>query len=191
MNVKNLTVTVNSAALNNCGAVNGVAFTSASGSIKGVTLTHISRNVRTAATTGVRSSSTISRGPTRQSVKIEGNTVSDYNKNGIDVRGSVDAKIIGNTVTGKASDACRPERHRRSHQCVQRRGATADTDTATAQVWDNKVSGNVYTPDDWEACGILVMGNATVNMTKKNTLTDNEVPFLNEGGSIVGKKISA
>ena len=31
------------------------------------------------------------------------------------------------------------------------------------------------------------MGNATVNMTKKNTLTGNDVNVLNEGGSVVGK----
>ena len=36
----------------------------------------------------------------RESVTIEGNTVWHYNKNGIDVRGNVDATILGNTVTG-------------------------------------------------------------------------------------------
>ena len=35
-----------------------------------------------------------------ESVAIENNTVSNYNKNGIDVRGNVNAKITGNTVTG-------------------------------------------------------------------------------------------
>jgi hypothetical protein len=35
------------------------------------------------------------------------------------------------------------------------------------------------------------MGNATVNMTKQNTMSNNAVDYLNEGGSIVGKKTSA
>ncbi len=42
-------------------------------------------------------------GTPRQSVEISGNVVSLYNKNGIDVRGNVDATIIRNTVTGSAS----------------------------------------------------------------------------------------
>ena len=104
MHVKNLTVTVNSAALNNCGAVNGVAFMQASGSIKGVTLTHISRNVLDGCNNGrAILVDNIATSP-RQSVEISGNVVSDYNKNGIDVRGNVDAKILRNTVTGSASD---------------------------------------------------------------------------------------
>jgi hypothetical protein len=172
MHVKNLEIDGTTTALNNCSAFNGVAFSYASGSIKNVTLTGIGRH------DGCQSGRAILvdaiGSATRHSVKIEDNTVSSYNKNGIDVRGNVDAKIVGNTVTGSG-----PRADIIQNGIVVRTGAFA-------QVWGNTVSGNSYTLISNEACGLLVLDEATVNINKQNALLDNDVPFYN-GGSVVGK----
>ena len=86
------------------------------------------------------------------------------------MRGNVDAKIIRNTVTGTAS-ALSPGTASSSGP-MYRRG-TADTDTATAEVWGNVVSGNVYTTARTPP-GSSSWGHATVNMSKKNTVTGND-----------------
>ena len=72
----------------------------ASRSIKNVTLTNIGRQTGCQAGRAILVNAIVS--PTQQSVTIEGNTVTSYNKNGIDVRGNVNAKIVGNTITGAA-----------------------------------------------------------------------------------------
>ena len=157
---------------------------SASGSIKNVTLTDIGRP-ETGCQIGRAILVNAIGSTTQQSVKIEGNTVSNYNKNGIDVRGNVDAKIVGNTVTGTASDKIA-----RNGIVVRTDAVYGPNDVASAQVWGNTVSGNEYSPAARRPTGILVI-DATVNMTKQNTLTGNEVDFLNEGGTVVGKNKSA
>jgi hypothetical protein len=182
MHVKNLKIDSQSApAAENCGRVfNGVAFMAASGSIKSVTLTDIGLP-ETGCQIGRAILVDAFGSPTQQSVTIEGNTVSSYNKNGIDVRGNVTAKIVGNTVTGTASDK------------IARNGIVVRTDqlafpgdVAFAQVWGNTVKENTYTgPADAVATGLLVI-DATVNMTKKNTISGNEVDIDN-AGTIVGK----
>ena len=132
MNVKNLKI--EGGVPNNCVAVfNGVAFMNAGGSIKNVTLNNIGQ------TTGCQSGRAIvvwnaDRRYARRSVTIEGNTVTSYNKNGIDVRGNVDATIIGNTVTGKGPI-----------DYIAQNGIVVLGADTVAQVWGNTVSGNVYT----------------------------------------------
>ena len=104
----------------------------ASGSIKNVTLTNIGPETGCQAGRAILVDS--DRAATRQSVKIEGNNVSSYNKNGIDVRGNVDAKIVGNTVTGRGQTTTSPRtasssgsvRPRRSGQQGQRERVHAD-----------------------------------------------------------------
>ena len=92
------------------------------------------------------------------------------------MRGNVDAKIIGNTVTGKGP----------VDYIAQNGIVVYGTDTV-AQVWGNKVSGNYYTgPADTDATGILVI-DATVSIDRKNTLSGNEVDIFNDGGTIGGK----
>ena len=133
MNVKNLKIDGASNAPNNCVAVfNGVAFMNASGSIKGVTLNNI--GLRPAVSPGARSSSTRSGrrpgGPSRSRATPSRH----YNKNGIDVRGNVDATIVGNTVTGNG-----PIDHIAQNGIVV---FGADTRRAGR---GNTVSGNDYT----------------------------------------------
>ena len=175
MNVKNLKI--EGGVPNNCvGTFNGVAFMNAGGSIKNVTLNNIGQ------TTGCQSGRAIvvwnTGAPTRRSVAIENNIVSAYNKNGIDVRGNVDAKILGNTVTGNGPV-----------DYIAQNGIVVYGADTVAQVGGNKVSGNYYTgPADTYATGILVI-EAKVSIDRKNTLSGNEVDIDNAG--TVGGKFSA
>ena len=172
MNVKNLKI--EGGVPNNCvAAFNGVAFMDAGGSIKNVTLNNIGQTTGCQSGRAIVVWNTDGRRP-RRSVTIENNTVTAYNKNGIDVRGNVNATIIGNTVTGNGP----------IDYIAQNGIVVYGTDTV-AQVGGNKVSGNFYTPADTEATGILVI-DATVSIDRKNTLSGNEVDIYN-GGTIGGK----
>jgi len=180
MNVQNLTIHGDShPTAEDCNRVfNGVAFMAASGSVTGVTLDGIGLS-KTGCQIGRAVLVDNIGGATRQSVKIENNNISNYNKNGIDVRGNVEAKIDGNTVIGSASDV------------IIRNGIVVRTG-ASAQVWSNTVSGNRSAAYPVSATGLLVLDGATVNLTKQNTLTDNDVSSDIEGSTIVGKyKVSA
>ena len=166
MNVKNLKI--EGGVPNNCVATfNGVAFMSAGGSIKNVTLNNIGQ------TTGCQSGRAIvvwntGESAQQRSITIEGNTVWHYNKNGIDVRGKVNATILGNTVTGKGPV-----------DYIAQNGIVVYGAATVAQVGGNKVSGNDYTgPADTYATGILVI-DANVSIDRKNTLSGNEVPIDN------------
>ena len=108
------------------------------------------------------------RGPTQRSVTIEGNTVWNYNKNGIDVRGNVNATILGNTVTGSGPV-----------DYIAQNGIVVLGADTVAQVGGNKVSGNYYTgPADTYATGILVI-DGKVSIDRKNTVSGNEVDIDN------------
>jgi hypothetical protein len=182
MHVRNLTIDGASTAVEQCNRVfNGVAFMYASGSIKNVTLTDIGLP-ETGCQIGRAILVHAIGSPNQQSVEISGNTVSSYNKNGIDVRGNVNATIIRNTVTGSASD-----RIARNGIVVRTDVVAGPSDEAFAEVWGNIVSGNSYLPAKVDACGILVI-DATVNMSKKNTVTGNDANIWSEGiGGVTGK----
>ena len=185
MNVKNLTINGASTAIEQCGnasgsprTFNGVAFMAAGGSISNVTLNGIGLPA-----TGCQLGRAIvvrdATSQTKQSVTISNNTVSNYNKNGIDVRGNVAAAISGNTVTTTASGA------------IARNGIVVG-DGASAQVWSNTVSGNFYAGSDTYATGLLVFGPSTVSMTKgPNMLSNNQTPLDQGDGTIVGTHYSA
>ena len=164
MHVKNLTI--EGGVPNNCvGVFNGVAFMHASGSIKDVTLNNIGQ------TTGCQSGRAILVNAigdtTKRSVAIENNTVTSYNKNGIDVRGNVDAKIVGNTVTGNGPISY-----------IAQNGIVLIG--ASALIEGNVISGNSYLPTDVVSYGILVI-DATGVKKKQNTLSGNEADFGNFG----------
>ena len=166
MHVKNLTVDGNSNGANNCVAVfNGVAFMHAGGSIKNVTLTNIGRQTGCQAGRAILVNAI--GDATKQSVTIEGNTVTSYNKNGIDVRGNVDAKIVGNTVTGRGQI-----------DYIAQNGIVVIG--ASALIDGNVVSGNSYLPTDVVSYGILVI-DATGVKKKQNALSGNEADFGNFG----------
>ena len=164
MNVKNLKI--EGGVPNNCvGVFNGVAFMNAGGSIKNVTLNNIGQ------TTGCQSGRAIfvenTDASPRQSVTIEGNTVWHYNKNGIDVRGNVDATIIGNTVTGNG-----PIDYIAQNGIVVY-GARLRSRRSRA----TRSAGTTTRPPTRMATGILVIG-ANVSIDRKNKLSGNEVDIL-------------
>jgi hypothetical protein len=172
MNVQNLTISGSSTAIDVCRDFNGVAFLAASGSVSNVTLNYIGLPA-----TGCQQGRAILvdaiGSATQQSVKIENNTVTDYNKNGIDVRGNVAAKIDGNTVSTLPSDQ------------IIRNGIVVRTG-AFAQVGGNTVSGNSSSAYPQSATGLLVVDGATVTLNKGNTLTSNDVPMYIDGSTVVG-----
>jgi hypothetical protein len=172
MNVTNLNIEGASTVVDNCRDFNGVAFMAAGGSISNVKLDNIG------APSGCQNGRAIvvrdAGLATQQSVKIENNTVTNYNKNGIDVRGNVAAKIDGNTVTGSPSD-------------LTIRNGIVVGDGASAQVWSNAVSGNSSNAYPQSATGLLAFNGATVNLTKQNNLYGNDVNYDLSGGNVVGK----
>jgi hypothetical protein len=177
MNVKNLKI--EGGVPNNCVATfNGVAFMGAGGSIKNVTLNNIGRTTGCQSGRAIVVWNTEASAPPR-SVAIENNTVTSYNKNGIDVRGNVNATILGNTVTGTASDL------------IARNGIVVYGTQTVAQVGGNKVTGNDYTgPADTYATGILVI-DAKVSIDRKNTVSGNEKDIEIAGTGTIGGKFSA
>jgi hypothetical protein len=107
---------------------------------------------------------------------ISGNTVTDYQKNGITINGDVSATISNNTVTGEGPV-----------DYIAQNGIQVGYG-ADAAVTENTVTGNAYTgPAGASSGGILVVGGPffnspgfnspyTVGLTiTRNTLTNNDV----------------
>ena len=157
MHVKNLKIGVRATRSNNCDrAFNGVAFMAASGSIKGVTLTNIGH-----AGTGCQ----IGRAILVDNIAGADPAVGrDRGQHRLGLQQERDRRARQRRREdhrehrhGHGEQPRRPERHRRPARVP----GGPSTDTATAQVWGNTISGNSYTPGDWIACGILVIGKAT------------------------------
>jgi hypothetical protein len=104
---------------------------------------------------------------------ISGNTITNYQKNGITTNGSVSATITNNTVTGQGPVAW-----------IAQNGIQVGYG-AKATVTRNTVSGNAYTgANEASSAGILVVGGEcfgpglayTVGLDiSKNTLTNNDI----------------
>jgi hypothetical protein len=101
---------------------------------------------------------------------ISGDTLTNYQKGGITVSGSVSATITNNTVTGQGPVSY-----------IAQNGIQVGVG-AKATVTGNTVTGNAYTgAGGVSSAGILVIGGpcygaTTVNLTiNKNTLTTNDV----------------
>ena len=105
---------------------------------------------------------------TQVAVTISGNTVSDYQKNGITANGNVAATITGNTVTGDGQV-----------DYIAQNGIQVGFG-ATALVEGNTVSGNWYTPTSYTSCGLLFY-QATGVRQSKNDLFANERNLCNFG----------
>jgi len=101
-------------------------------------------------------------------VTISGNTVSNYQKNGITANGSVAAMIAGNVVTGDGPIAY-----------IAQNGIQIGFG-ATATVKNNTVSGNNYSPASDVACGILLF-QANGVKSSGNSLFANERDNCNFG----------
>ena len=102
-------------------------------------------------------------------LQITNNDVSQYQKSGIIVNGTVASTISGNTTTGEgATDK------------IAQNGITV-TSSGTTSISGNHTSGHRYTPESNVSCGILTYGaTATVS---GNDSTDDEVGICAVGGS--------
>jgi hypothetical protein len=146
-NVQNLGVTTSGLA-NVCDGgddrLRGILFDGASGSITNNTVTHIKQGASGCQEGNgieVRNAPFDTTG-TDKAVTISGNSVSDYQKNGITANGSVAATISGNTVTGAGAI-----------NYIAQNGIQVGFG-GTATVKNNTISGNNYTGTD-VACGLL------------------------------------
>ena len=99
---------------------------------------------------------------TTGSARIMGNVIDDYQKNGptVDNAGS-SADIVNNRILGHGPNALNAQ-----NGVQVSRGATAN-------IRHNFVAGNVYTPQTFEATGILLFRSGSV-LTDHNTLSSND-----------------
>ena len=148
----------------------GILFDGASGSITGTVVTGINQGASGCQEgNGIeaRNAPFDTTGPDVE-VTITGNTVVDYQKNGITANGSVVATIAGNTVTGAGPV-----------DYIAQNGIQIGFG-GTALVSDNVVSGNDYTPESFVACGLLYFEADGVRAFR-NTLFANERDVCNFG----------
>jgi hypothetical protein len=105
---------------------------------------------------------------TQMAVTISGNTVSDYQKNGITANGNVAATVTDNTVTGDGQI-----------DYIAQNGIQVGFG-ATALIRGNTVTGNWYTPESYVACGLLYFEAEGVKQ-QANSLDENERNLCNFG----------
>ena len=100
---------------------------------------------------------------------LSGNTISNYQKNGVVVSGTAAAvQVLNNTVTGQGQI-----------NYIAQNGIEIASN-ATAQVKGNTVTGNWYTPKSYVACGLLFYQAGGVKQ-QGNNLSANEVNLCNVG----------
>ncbi len=166
--VMNLTVTASGLA-DVCDAgddrLRGIMFDGASGSIMNNTVTGINQGfsgcqegngieVRNAPFDGTH--------PNTQKVVISGNSVLDYQKNGITANGDVSARIVGNTVTGLGPVIF-----------IAQNGIQFGFG-GTGQARDNVINGSWYTGASWSASGLLIFEASGVT-AQGNTINASQI----------------
>ena len=82
-----------------------------------------------------------------QEINIRENTITNFQKNGITIYGTVEAKIHKNTITGWGDTTIIAQ------NCIQLGGDPE----MTASVTDNVISRSNYTPMTWASTGILTL----------------------------------
>ena len=124
-----------------------IRFDGAAGSIRGNTILSINKNpggARSSCQEGNAVEVANFTSPGRLSVNIEGNTIREYQKNAIMVRGDVEGNITDNTITGAG-----PQGDIGQNGIVLASGASA-------RIKRNTVTGNAYTGSGWASGGIVV-----------------------------------
>jgi hypothetical protein len=99
---------------------------------------------------------------------ISGNTVSNYQKNGIVADNGASVSVTNNSVIGLGKV-----------NFIAQNGIEIARG-ASATVSGNSVSGNWYTPATWTACGLLFYQAGGVKQ-QANTLTANQTSLCNAG----------
>jgi len=101
-------------------------------------------------------------------VTVTGNVVSAYQKTGVLVKGQVAAIVTGNTVLGYGPVGF-----------IAQNGIQVSLG-ATAQVTSNSISDNFYTPESYDACGLIIYHAGGVKLGK-NIFAGNEKNVCNIG----------
>jgi hypothetical protein len=183
-NVTNLHVTASNLT-NTCDAgadrLRGILFEGASGSITNNTVTGVRQglsgcqegNAIEVRNTPLSESGSVEVGPD-VTVTISGNTVSNYQKNGITANGAVVANIFNNTVTGDG-----PINY------IAQNGIQVGFG-GTATLKGNVVSGNWYSPADTESCGVLLYRADGVKSSSNNVFNNekNQCNYGKGGGNV-------
>lgn len=173
VHVTNVTITASGLA-NVCDAagerLRGILLENTPGSITNTTVTGVRQGLsgcQEGNAIEVRNDPLSNAGPD-VSVTISGNTVSNYQKNGITANGSVAATILDNIVIGDG-----PINYTAQNGIQVGFGATA-------LLRGNTVSGNNYAPSSYVACGLLIWEADGVR-SSKNNIFDNERDQCNYG----------
>ncbi|MEO6145301.1 MAG: right-handed parallel beta-helix repeat-containing protein, partial [Dermatophilaceae bacterium] len=109
-------------------------------------------------------------------VTVTGNTVSDYQKTGVLVKGQVSAVVTGNEITGYGPVSF-----------IGQNGIQVSFG-ATALVQSNTISNNFYEPESVTACGLIIYQADGVKLGK-NAFSGNEKNLCNisrGGGAFSG-----
>lgn len=146
----------------------GILFDDAHGSIVNTTVTGVRQGLSGCQEGNAIEVRNFEQNPTTRNVTISGNTVSDYQKNGITVNGAVLADVTNNSVTGDGPI-----------DYIAQNGIQVAFG-ASATVSGNSVSGNDYTPASWLACGVLYY-DATGVRAFRNHYSNNERNVCNFG----------
>lgn len=146
----------------------GILFDDAAGSIVNTTVTGVRQGLSGCQEGNAIEVRNFEQNPTTRNVTISGNTVSDYQKNGITVNGAVLADVTNNSVTGDGPI-----------DYIAQNGIQVAFG-ASATVSGNSVSGNDYTPASWLACGVLYY-DATGVRAFRNHYANNERNVCNFG----------
>ena len=164
--VKNLTVTASNLTTA-CDAfpdsLAGIRLDGASGSITNNTVTGIQQGAngdgcQEGNAIEVRNTEVIGT----PSVNVTGNTVSDYQKTGVLVKGQVSAEVTDNKVTGYGPV-----------NFIGQNGIQVSAG-ATAHLGNNKISDNFYSPKSVTACGLLIYQAGGLLIDKTNAFSGNE-----------------
>ncbi|MBC7631437.1 right-handed parallel beta-helix repeat-containing protein [Aeromicrobium sp.] len=154
----------------------GIRLDGASGAITGDTVTGLQQG---SAGDGCQEGNAIevrnTAGVGTPAVSVTGNTTASYQKTGVLVKGQVSAVVTGNTVTGYGPV-----------NFIAQNGIQVSFG-ASAQVADNTISNNFYTPKSNDACGLLIYQAGGVKVGK-NTFSGNEKNLCNvaRGGTFGG-----
>ncbi len=148
----------------------GIGYYNAGGTVDHVSVIHVRDNPLSGVQHGYGILSRNDDAATR-TLAITNDTVSDYQKNGIDVRGTgMTSTITGNTVTGAGATGT-----------IAQNGIVIID--AVAQISGNTITGNSYTGSD-EATGILLLPAGPGSNITGNNINANEVGVYVGDGSI-------
>ncbi|MCL4524053.1 MAG: right-handed parallel beta-helix repeat-containing protein [Acidobacteria bacterium] len=169
--VKNLTVTASNLA-DVCDPssptdtrLRGIMFAGASGTIMNNTVTDINQGTSGCQEGNgieVRNAPFDGTHPATVTVTVSGNTVTNYQKNGITANGDVAATITDNIVTGAGPVAY-----------IAQNGIQLGYG-ATGIVMKNKVAGNFYTGASWASSGLLLF-EANDTMVHQNEVSGSQI----------------